>query len=584
MPAKRKRIDRHRKRLILLTAKIALAVAAVALVAFLAYRFVVSPLRAKDLAAKALASVDSGNYRMAWLQISSARQLGPTDPSVLRAAAIFEGKLGRRESLELWEQVARQASLDNDDRTSRAVAAMLFGSDEQFTAALAELEEAGDNVKAEALRISRLSTRGNLSLAIAEAQRASAATNDPGLKLGYAKLLLRYHAVAGEGPTPPQSIAAFQEMAALVDEMQSTPEARNALAFGLDYLKVPDDVRRRWIEAALADVSPDNPALLPAAEGAVESGYLTAAELHAKLGPVYDKSPLDQRCAYSLWLSAQGMPREAVSLITPVEGTGDPVAFAARAAGLAGLGNWPAIVAAADSATGPPESVRVLSRARAEIAIGGPPKALSSIRLGLQAAAREGRLPAAVGMVDNLEGGPAAVDDQLVLLSAQTGTADLAFRMLRARWSRTQGTDALLPAYNAASQASPDAPSVRDFGRYLALIAEVADEEEENEIPFDDAATRDALAADPGDINARITRALHLLRQNQPDEAHAVFDDITIFFETLPPGQQAVIAAINQARGQRDLASAMLATIDTSALNAGERGLLHGIVAGSDAK
>jgi hypothetical protein len=584
MPAKRKHINRRRQKLLRLLAKISLVVLAVAVTAFLIYRFIVRPLRAQDLAAKALASIDSGNYRMAWLQISSARQLGPTDPSVLRAAAIFEGKLGRRESLELWEQVARQASLDNNDRASRAVAAMLFGTDEQCHASLEELESAGENIQAEALRISRLSTRGNLSLAIAEAKRASASTNDPGLKLGYTKLLLRYHAVAGEGPTPPQSIAAFKEMAALVDELQATPEARNALAFGLDYLKVPEDVRRRWIGAALADVSPENPALLPAAEAAVHNGYFTAATLHAKLGPVYDKASLDHRCAYSLWLSAQGMPREAVSLITPVEGTGDPVAFAARAAGLAGLGNWPAIVAAADSATGPPESVRVLSRARAEIAIGGSPKALSSMRLGLQAAAREGRLPAAVGMVDNLEGGPAAVDEQLVQLSGQPGTADLVFRMLRARWSRSKGTDALLPAYAAASQASPDAPSVRDFGRYLALIAQVADEEDENEITFDDAATREALAADPGDINARITRALHLLRQNQPDEAHAVFDDITVFFETLPPGQQAVIAAINQARGQRELARAMLANIDTSVLNAGERDLVREIAAESAAK
>ena len=573
MPVKRKRIDRRRQRLLRLLGKVALATLAIGLLAFLAYHFIVRPLRAKDLAAKALASIDTGNYRMAWLQISSARQLGPQNPAVLRAAAIFEGKLGRRESLELWEQVARQASLDNDDLSQRAVAAMLFGSDEQFRAALDELTTAGQPVRAEALRISRVSTRGNLSQAIAEARRAAKETGDPGLKLGYAKLLLRFHSVTAD-PTP-QSVAAFQEMAALVDELQSTPEAQNALAFGLDFLKVPDDVRRRWTDAALADMSPENPALLPAAEAAVQSGYLTGAQVHAKLGPVYDRAALDQRCAYSLWLSAQGMAREGAPLVTPIEATGDPVAFSARAAALAGLGNWPAIVEAADSATGPPESVRVLARARAEIALGGPQKAVSSLRLGLQAAAREGRLPAAVAMIDKLEGGRAVVDDQLVLLSGQPGTADLAFRMLRSRWSRTKGTDALLPVHAAANQASSDADSVRDFARYLSLIG--VNEDEQEVIVVEDAATRNAVAADPGDIHARITRALHLLRLQKPDEADAVFDDVTIFFETLPPGQQVVIAAVKNARGQRELAQAMAATIDPRVLNAGERELIEGL-------
>lgn len=575
MPVKRKRIDRHRKALLLLWAKIALGALAIGLLAFLAYHFIVRPLRAKDLAAKALASIDTGNYRMAWLQISSARQLGPENPAVLRAAAIFEGKLGRRESLELWEQVARQASLDNDDLSQRAVAAMLFGADEQFRTALDELTAAGQPVRAEALRISRLSTRGNLSQAITEARRAAKETGDPGLKLGYAKLLLRYHSVTA-APTP-QSVAAFQEVAALVDELQSTSEARDALAFGLDFLKVPDEVRHRWIDAAFADISPDNPALLPAAEAAVQSGYLTAAQVHAKLGPAHDRSALDQRCAYLLWLSANNLPREGAALVTPIEATGDSVAFAARAAALAGLGNWQAIVAAADSATGPPESVRVLTRARAEIALGGPQKAVSSLRLGLQAAAREGRLPAAVAMVDKLEGGPAVVDDQLVQLSGQPGTADLAFRMLRSRWSRTKGTDALLSVHVAASQASPDAASVRDFGRYIPLVAAPDEDDEQDQVVIEEVVTREAMAADPGDIHARVTRALHLLRLQRPDEADAVFDDITIFFETLPPGQQAVIAAVKNARGQHELAQAMAATIDTSVLNAGELELIQGL-------
>jgi hypothetical protein len=573
MPIKRIRVDKRkanrRKRLV----KAILALLVLAAGGFALYQFVVRPLRAKDLAAKALANVDSGDLRMAWLQIASARQLDPRDPSVLRAAAIFEGKLGRRESLELWEQVALRASLDNDDRASRAVAAMLFGTDEQFQTSLDELEAAGEKVKAEALRISRLSTRGHLSGAIAEARRAVAGTGDPGIKLGLAKLLLRYHAVTGEGPTPPQSVEAYQEMAAIVDELQSTAEAQNALAFGLDYLQVPDDLRRRWIEAALADVSPNNPALLPAADAAVQTGSMTARDAHAQLGPAYEKASLDQRYAYSLWLTGKDMPEEALGFITPLQAAADSIAFAARAAALAAMGNWEEVISTANSATGPPESVRVLTRARAESALGGAPRSESSVRLGLQAAAREGRLPAAIGMTDKLDGGPAMVDDQLVELCGKPGIADLAFRMLRARWSRSKGTDSLVPVYERARQAAPDAASVRDFGRYVELATGLLG---------DPAATQRAVEDQPADIDARVTRALQLLRAQKPEEANAIFDNITIFFEALPPGQQAVIAAINQARGEKESARAMRAKIDTSVLNPGERGLLQRIATEPD--
>jgi hypothetical protein len=171
-------------------------------------------------------------------------------------------------------------------------------------------------------------------------------------------------------------------------------------------------------------------------------------------------------------------------------------------------------------------------------------------------------------MVDKLDGGPAMVDEQLVELCGKPGIADLAFRMLRARWSRSKGTDSLVPVYERARQAAPDAASVRDFGRYIDLAKGLLG---------DTAATQRAVEEQPADIDARITRALQLLRTQKPDEADAVFDNITIFFEALPPGQQAVIAAINQARGQHELARAMRAKIDTSVLNPGERGLLQGI-------
>jgi hypothetical protein len=535
-----------------------------------AYHFLFRPWRAADLARKSVASLDAGNFRLAFVQLSSARDIRADNPAVLRAAAIFEGKLGRRESLDLWEEVALRAALSNDDRSQRAVAAMLYGTDEQFAKAAAELDGAGDKIKAWALRIGRFSFRGNLDSAVGEARRAIAETGDPGLKLGYAKLLLRRYGAPDWIARKSEGIAAFEQMAAIVDELQDTPEAQPALAFGLDFLKAPPEFTQRWTDAAFADPRADNPALLPAAEAAVQSGKMTVQEVHTLLSPAYKNAPTERRAAFALWLSGHGLTSEAVAFIDVVEASKDPVAFTALADAHARRGEWKAVIEAADSSTGPPESVRVLTRARAEIGLGGSgDKAVNSIRLGLQAAAREGRLPAALGMADKLSGGPKVANEELLLLCENPGTADLAFRLLQARLIAGEGTAALLGAHDKAKAAAPHAPTVKDFGRYLELFR--------GGLAVEPADTAAALQADPSYIPMRITRALMLLRRNKPAEADAVFDDITIYFDQMPPAYQAVLAAISEANGRSLEAAAMASRIDKSNLTTGEKDLLRKI-------
>jgi hypothetical protein len=187
----------------------------------------------------------------------------------------------------------------------------------------------------------------------------------------------------------------------------------------------------------------------------------------------------------------------------------------------------------------------------------------------LQAAAREGRLPAALGMADKLSGGPKVANEELLALCGNPGTADLAFRLLQARVIAGEGTASLLPAYEKANSVAPDAPTVKDFGRYLemfrgGLIVE----------PADAAA---AVQADPSYIPMRMTQALVLLRRGKPAEADAVFDDITIYFDQMPPAYQAVIAAIAEANGRSLEAAAMASRIDKTNLTPGEKDLLRKI-------
>ena len=74
-----------------------------------------------------------------------------------------------------------------------------------------------------------------------------------------------------------------------------------------------------------------------------------------------------------------------------------------------------------------------------------------------------------------------------------------------------------------------------------------------------------------------MTHALLLLRRKQPQQADAVFDDITIYFDQLPAAFQTIVAAIASANGRASEATAMARQIDASLLTPGEKQLLRGV-------
>ena len=117
-------------------------VALVALIAVGALGYhVFTGWRARDLAGKAKENVEQGNFRMAWLQINSAKELRSEDPEVLRAAALIEAGFGRPEALDHLQKLAGQTQLTPEDLSARASAALRHGTDEQFEQAVADLEK-----------------------------------------------------------------------------------------------------------------------------------------------------------------------------------------------------------------------------------------------------------------------------------------------------------------------------------------------------------------------------------------------------------------------------------------------------------
>lgn len=538
--------------------------------------------RARDLAAKALDNLESENYRMAWIQINSARNLRAADPAVLRAAAIIEEQFGIKSTVALWEQAAAAAALAPDDLEKRARATARFGTDEQFQAAVDELEQAGNPDAAGRLRSGRQLLRGDMDRAIEEARRLAEARDDTAMQFDVAKLLFQRHVDRLRNPANPRFDEVTAQITGIIDPLMGTPQEPEALAFGLTFLRPPQEKRVEWADRAMQDFSATNPALLPAAGVMVELGKSTPADLHRRLRPVFDAAPLDRRAAFALWLTQQGLPREALTLITAQEAAESPDAFAARIEALARTENWNGVLETAAINGRAPESVRLAAKARAEYALGrGKQSGAKSVADALRLAVREGGFSALILQFDALGAGD-AVDSVLIDLCGDPRVADSAFRAARDRFSRrgSAGASLLATAHERATAAGPNEAAVTAYARYKTLLADV----EKNglrpggvpvEPVIDPTETAKSVRETPADEAVRATHALALIQAGRGEEAFAVFDDITIYFNRLPPPLQAVLAAAAAASGEPVIAAEMGKKVPRSALATGETRFLE---------
>lgn len=539
--------------------------------------------RARDLAEKALQSLEMASYRAAWLQMNSARNLRPNDPTVLRAAAIIESRFGMPSGMDSWDRYAEQSELSEEDLVGRGRAAAALGNEEQFQRAVDGLDAAGEAAASGRLRTVRNLARGNLDRAIEEARRSVAATDDPAMKLDLARLILRRHVdQLAAAPQAEESQRTAKEMFAIVDSLQGTAQGDEAMAFGLTFLLPGQEEQERWANLAMKNSDAANPALLPAATVMVDLGKAKPEELRQVLRPIFDAAPLDRRAAFVAWLTRQGMPREGLTLITAQESGESVDAFLARTGALAKMDNWTAVIETADAGGNVPLSIRLLTKARAEYALRQQAQSgAKSLADAVRAAAREGTLPTIVATGDEI-GGQAVVDATLVELCGDSGFAEDVFRMTRDRLSRRgASTQAqLTEAHKRALGAAPNAVSVQDYSRYIKLLTkpgEDATEEEIAALAVSPDETAQAVAATPADAAVRATHALALLRAGRPEEALGVFDDLTVFYGRVPPALQAVICRVLADGGRGEFAMRASQDIDKKKLTQNEMSLLQGI-------
>jgi len=523
--------------------------------------------RARDLAGKAKENFEKSNYRMAWLQINSAKDLRGNEPEVLRVMGMIEAAIGNASALDSYEKLAQKTELTPEDLKARAEIATRFGTDEQFSQAVTALDASGQSLEAGKLRTARQLRRGDIDRAISEARTAAAVSDDAALKLALARLLVqRYRPEFGPGRNPSaEALARSAEVVEIIDGLLETPQRNEALALALSEVNTVPKNRQRWAALAMEKVDIDNPALLPAAAVLVRSGQKTSEQIHEQLRPIFDAAPLERRAAYSLWLTGAGLPKESLTLITAQEADESAAAFGARTEALFATENFDGVLAAVESGSNIDADVRLSVKARAEYARGrGAQGGAAALREAMDAAAKSQRLEMIVPTADAL-GASTVVEEKIAELCGDSAVADYVFRVARDRFSRSGRSSLLATSLKRARAALPQSPAVQDYLRYLSLIGT-------GQVDIDETAA--ASAAEPANVTFRITHALNLLKNNQPAEALKVFDDVIIFANRLPPGQLAVIAAVLSAGGDAKRARSAAALLDPDLLLPGEYALI----------
>lgn len=522
--------------------------------------------RAQDLARKAMDNARAGELQMAWLQIASAESLRSNNPEVRRTMTYVRSAGNDPDALALWDQLAADMPLSAEEIEERARLAARIGTEEQFAAAVAALEQGGEAATAASLRSQRAMRRGNLQESIEEARAAAETSGEDEKKLQLLSTLLRRHApmLNTPGQPAPGEIRSGEEIIALVDELQGSDQGNEAIALALGSFPKAPEKSRAWAEAAMKGLSTNNPALLPAASYLVRSGAATAPDIYRKLSPAFAGAAPAQQARLAAFLTENGMAEETLLLITEKKAAADAAAFEERGRALAALGKWDDLLAFSESTATATESSKLFLRGLAFKKSGQSEVAQKALADAFRASVREGNGGAILSSLDLIGEGKVA-DPVIIELCGRSETADGVFRAARDRFGRRGQFASMAQAYEAAIKAKPDAPSVLDFRRRQDLLAG-------RNIPS--AETAAVVAAAPADPAARFTHALALLREDRPADALGVFHDIDIFVDRLPPGDKAIAIAVWEANGLNTYASSLRQSLDPALLEKGEYALI----------
>ena len=516
------------------------AVVVVALVGGGIGTFLFTGWRAQDLAAKAVASLERGDQRLALIQAESARNLRKNNPEVLRAYAKVRFAAGDPVCLEIWQQLAEQGPLSLEDRQAQAEAAVRFGGEDSFDTAIAEFEATGRQADADTWRGRRALRQKNFTSAAQYLRRAAEADPTADRRIELAKLLVTVGTADSRA-----------EAAQIVESMADGPDGSKALAFGLSSVPTGPATRRGWAERVLANPKPEDPAVLTAADAMVDDRLVTVDEMVGRLQMVFTGARLEDRGRYAKWLLDRNRPMEALDFVRPSEVRGSRGGFLVRAEALSATRDWKTLLAMVNGGSPVNDSVTNILRARAEEGLGRSAAANSSLRKAIRASVARGALAETMAEADrmNREG----ISDEVLLdLCGEYATAEYALRVARWRFSSRGEPRLRQEAYQRAIKAAPKASTVADLARLERLL---------NRESVDTAETAAALESEPDNIDFRLTHALALFADGRPAEARSVLEPQRIVQHQLQPGQKAIAVAVLAATGMKNEAIRLARTM-----------------------
>ena len=516
--------------------------------------YVFTGWRAKDLARKATVSAEQGELRFALIQVESARALRPRDPAVLRAYASVLAASDDRRTLAIWDQLAAAGALSAEDRVKRAEAAVRFGDDAQFEAAIKVMEAEGLAAEAFAWRGRRALQQRDFTNAERFFRLAAEQDSAAERRFELARLLA--------GINTPDSLA---EAVQIVDAVAAAESADEALAFGLTAVPAGPATRLAWAERAFAERRPDNEALLPAATVLVADRHRSLDEVVRDLQAVFTGAGPVERGLYARWLLDHQRPSDALIFVRAGEARSSRGTFLVRAEALSATEDWRELLNLVEAGSPVSEPVTQLLRARAEKGLGRTAAAERSWARAVRGAVGRNQLPEVMAQVDQA-GRPDIADKTLLELCAEHGPSEYALRVARWRFSQRGEPRLRQQAFKNALRASPQSPSVRDLERLERLM---------NGEPVDSAETAAALEVESSNIDLRLTHALALMREGRAAEARKVLEPCEAIRHQLQPGQKAVVVAVLAATGSRQEAIALARTIRSNHLTDPEYRLVY---------
>jgi tetratricopeptide (TPR) repeat protein len=516
--------------------------------------FLFTGWRAQDLAAKALASLERGDQRLALIQAESARNLRKSHPEVLRAYAKVRFAAGDSICLEIWQQIAEQGPLSLEDRQAQAEAAVRFGGEESFDTAIAEFEATGRKADADTWRGRRALQQKDFTSAVRYLRRAAEADPSADRRIELAQLLVTV------GTSDSRA-----EAGQIVDSLADGPDASKALAFGLSSVPVGPATRRAWAEQVLATPKPEDPAVLTAADAMVNDRLMTVDEMVARLQMVFTGARLEDRGRYAKWLLDRNRPSDALDFVRPSEVRGSRGGYLVRAEALSATQDWKALLAMVNSGSPVNDSVTNILRARAEQGLGRSAAANSSLRKAIRASVARGALAETMAEVDRMN--KQNISDEVLLdLCGEYGTAEYALRVARWRFSSRGEPRLRQEAYQRAIKAAPTASTVADLARLERLMTRESVDTKE---------TAAALESEPDNVDFRLTHALALFADGRPAEARTVLEPQRIVQHQLQPGQKAIAVAVLAATGLKSEAIRLARTMRPDHLTDAEYRLVY---------